>query len=480
MARTCSTRLIINYTDSQNDYQTNGITFVQRAARAIVGEPIPQTLDRTWITTKAGAGIYAAYSAQVGGVPSTNANELKVRKEAALTIKLGDFVCLTYEDYDTTIIMRVERRKLDADRSQIVEFDLLADGYFSEITAYLPDHPPRPPAVIAEPQPPLYAQMIELPWPLASDALNRQAPQLAPLVARASALDVRLLIYSSDDQATYNKVAHTHAFAVYGTLAADYGLTYLLDDSGTGMLIELPGPDGSGAIATTDEIGRLAMELLIFCEDEILSYREMQIVSTTRVALLGLRRACYDTLAADHPAETAVLIIAAADLQAFTAASYAKNAEVYLKPATGFPGAVLDLSDAPELDLTLINRTARPLPPLNLRVNGSGNNPTFQAGIDVAIRWDIASWRRHDFWDSWEESYTDAKLTHKLRITDTSGTTLYRKVVIDSGVNGYTYAASDLAADFGGSAPASFQVQVYARRRGIRSATCLFQNVTRS
>ena len=429
--------LIINYTDSQNDYQTNGITFVQRDARAVVGEPLPQTMDRSWITTKVGAGIYAAYVAQISGLPKVNANELKVRKEAALTIKVGDFVRLTYADYLITIIMRVERRKTEADRAQVVEFDLVADGYFAEITPYVADHPPRPPAVIAQPQTPLYSRMIELPWPLASNTLDRQAPQLVPLVARASALGVRLRVYSSDDNTTYSQVARTGAFAVYGTLAANYGLTSLLDDSAGGMLIDLPGPDGSDALGTTDETGRLTMMLLIFCEDEILSYRDVQIVSPTRVRLIGLRRVCYDTLAATHALETPVLIVAADDLRAFTNASYAKNAEVFLKPVTGFPGAVLDLSDSPVIELMLINRTARPLAPLNLRVNHSSDNPTFQAGADVLIEWDAASWRRHAFWDSWEEPYTDPKLTHKLRIVDANGT-LYRKVSIDSGVSSYT------------------------------------------
>ena len=394
-------------------------------------------------------------------------------------VEVGDFVRLTYAAWSTTIIMRVERRKVDADRAQVVEFDLVADGYFAEITTYVPDHPPRPPAVLAEPQPPLYARVIELPWPLANPALDRQAPQLAPLVARASALDVRLRIYSSADNTTYDQVARTANFAVYGTLAADYGLSNLLDDSATGMLVNLPGPDGSDALATTDEVGRLTMTLLVFCEDEILSYRDVQVVSATQVRLLGLRRACYDTLAATHVAETPLVVLAAADLRAFTDASYQKNVEVFLKPATGFPGAVLDLSDAPEIDLTLINRTARPLPPLNLRVNGVGNNPTFRSGADVLVEWDPASWRRHSFWDSWEEVYSDAKLSHKLRIVDFGGV-LHRKVSVAAGVSSYTYASADLAADFGGNPPTTFQVQLYARRRGIRSAGYLFQNVTQS
>ena len=297
-------------------------------------------------------------------------------------------------------------------------------------------------------------------------------------MARASGFDTRLRLYSSNDSETYRQVTRTANFAVYGTLAANYGLTNLLDDSGVGLLLDLPGPDGSDALATTDEIGRLTMTLLVFVEDEILSYRDVQIVSPTRVRLLGLRRACYDTLAAVHAAQTAVLILASDDLKPFTSADYQKNAEVFLKAATAMSGTALDLSDAPEIDLTLINRTARPLPPLNLRVNGAGNQPTFRAGADVLIEWDAASWRRHGFWDSWDEPYNDPKLTHKLRIVDLGGT-LRRKVNVATGQSNYTYAAADLAADFGGSAPASFQVQLYARRRGIRSATYLLQNITK-
>ncbi len=476
--REVSNEFVVNFTDSANDYQSNGLTFVNLAARRITGDPLPTTLDRPWITTAAAAGSYGAYYVQVHGNPTTAASGLKVRKDSALGIVPGNFVRLTYANWNTTIIMRVERRKVDADRAQIVELDLVADGYFADITAYVADKPAKPASVIVEPEPPLYAAIIELPWPLANPALDRQAPQLAALVARASGLDVRLRIYSSDDGTTYDQVARTANFAVYGTLAAAYGLTNLLDDSAGGMLIDLPGPDGPDTVPSTDEVGRLAMELLLFCDGEILSYRDVDLVTATRVRLTGLRRACYDTVAVAHALNAPVLIIAADDLRPFTSASYGKNSVEYLKAATGTATASLDLSDAPEIDLTLINRTARPLEPLNLRVNGVGANPTYAAGANVLIEWDAASWRRHAFWDSWEEVYADPKLFHKVRIVD-GNNVLRRKITVAAGVSSYNYAAADLAADFGGSAPATFQVQVYSRRRGIRSASYLFQNVTR-
>ncbi len=468
--------ITVNYTDRDNDFADNSELFIDQANRRIVGEPLTTSLDRPWVTKRDYALQMATYAARLQSVPWMEAKDINIRKEAGAGIEPGDFVRLTYADYLETTIARVISRKVESDRSQAVQLSLRADGYYSNILPYTPDYPPRPDEPEISPLPPLYQRFIELPFPLVPSGADKSQPHLAPLIARASGLDVRMLVYSSEDGETYDEVTHSRKFCIYGTLAAPVGLKRTLDDDGAGMLVTFPGPDGPLDLEVTNEHGREKMRLLVFVDDEIIAYQDAQIVSPTQARLVGLRRGCYDTVTALHNAGAEVAIIPRKNLKAFTDESYDRGDTIRFKVATTTAKATLDLAESAEVDVVLVNRTARPLPPINLKINDDGTSPTYSAGADVVIAWKAASWRRHGFFESWEDVYYDDKLSHKVKMLTAAGVVV-RKINVDPGANSATYAAADLAADFGGH-PATFRVQVFGRRRGLKSLAWLEQTVT--
>ncbi len=468
----------VKYNDQLSDFQDNSYLFIDAGNRRVVGEPLPTQLDRSFITKTALAMKTGAYAARLQSVPWVVAKEIHVRKEAAAGIEPGAFVRLTYSDYAETLVMRVMSRKVEADRSQSVQFELRADGYYNEILPYTPDVPPQPDVPLVYPQPPLFQRILEVPLGLIPVRDDQNKPQLTALVSRGSGLDIRFRVYSSEDNTTYDEDHHSRLFCTSGTLAAPLALGTTLDDGAGGILINFPGVDNGLDLETTSEPGRLKMRLLVFVEDEIIAYRNVVIVGPTQARLVGLRRGCYDTLMAAHAAGSAVAIIRRRDMRLWTDASYERNALVYLKIGTDTAMASLDLAQVNNTSITLTNRTACPLAPINLRINGVGVAPTYAAGANLLIEWDAASWRRHEFWASWDEAYSDPKLFHKVKILTADGVTTLRKVNLNPGVSSYTYASADLLADFGGSVPASFRVQVLSRRRGLRSIFHLEQIVS--
>ena len=478
--RDTANEIFVKFTDRDNSFTTNSETFIELANRRVAnGEPLPLSLDRPWFTRDYQAAKAAAYAARLRGVPWLTA-KIQIRKEAAAGLLPGAFVRLTYADYDTTIIVRILSRKVAEDRSQAVEFEVRADGYYNEIVPYVADRPPVGDVPGISPQVALFSQVFELPFGLARSSTDRTLPQLAGLVARAGGLEVKWLLYGSDDAGVnYDEVAHSRRFALSGTLAADYPATETLDDGSGGLLIDLVGPDGPADLAATNERGRLRLRLLVFAGSEIMAYREAVLISTTRVRLLGLRRGCYDTEAAAHLAGDPVAIIARRDLRDFTDPVFAAGDAIDFKVATATAAATLDLALPPAQSLTLLNRTARPLPPLNVRVNGqTGPASTYSTGSDILIEWDIANWRRHAFWDSWDSAFADDQLKHKIRVRAAAGSPVLRRIKVAPGLAVATYANADLLADFGAE-PASFYLEIFARRRGQLSLHGIPQTLTK-
>ncbi len=465
--RETKNEFLVKYNDQSSDFQDNSTMVIDQANRRVVGEPLPTTLDRPWITKTALAIQSGIYAARLQSVPWVVAKDIHIRKEAAFGIEPGSFVRLTYADYLETIIMRVMSRKVEADRSQEVQFELRADGYFNEIVVYTPDLPPAPDRPVIVPLAPSFQRILELPYGLVPARDDHTKPQLVALVARASGLDVRYRVFTSEDNTTYDQEFRSRTFCTYGTLDAAVPLTNTLDD-GAGILIHFPGPDGGLDLETTGEAGRLKMRMLAFIEDEIIAYRDVQIVSANQARLVGLRRGCYDTLIATHAVGAPVAIIPRRDLHIWTDATYETGADIFLKVATATAQATLDLGDVAATEMILTNRTALPLPPINLRINGDGLAPRFTGGSDVHISWDAASWQRHSFFASWDDAYLDDKLLHKLKIAGPDGTTV-RTVKLAAGVYSYTYAAADIVADLGPAPPASLTAKVFSLRRGMRS-----------
>lgn len=477
--RSTANEVNVTFTDRAQKFQSDSEPWRDLAnLRMLGGEPRPLNLERPWITRRAQAQQTAAYAGRLNSVVWVS-GKISVRKDAAVGLAEGSFIRLTYADYPTTLIMRVTSRKVTTKRTQTVELGLRSDGYYNDLLPYTPARPPLPDAEVISPLAPLAQRIVELPAPLVPGGSGaREHPHLAALVARASAMDVRARVYSSEDEIAYDEAVVTDRFAVAGTLAADYPLTPVLDNGADGMLITLPGPDTATAMVQTTQRGLERMRLLVFVGDEILSYRDATMVSGG-VRLNGLRRACYDTARSAHPAFTPVLIIRRRDLAAFTASTYAQNDTVHFKVATSTAAATLDLSEVDPANVTLVNRTARPLAPINLRVNGSAASPTYSAGGSLLVEWDAASWARHEFWASWEQAYSDDKLHHRVRLCTDAGDGLigFR---CGSGVSSYAITNAQLLSAFGGSEPSALLIQVFSRRRGHRSITALELRVTKS
>ncbi len=378
--RNTNNEINVSFTDRDQDYETDSEPWRELAnLQTVGGEPLTLNLDRTWFTKRSQAQKAAAHAGRMKSVPWVT-SKIVVRKESATRLLPGKFLRLTYADYNTRLIMRVLSRKTSVKHTQQVELELRADGYYGDLLPYTPDRPPESDVPIIEPLSPLALKFLELPHDLAGG----RHPHLAPLVARASAMDVGFRVYSTEDGISFDEVAVTDRFAVSGVLATDYPVTTILDDSAEGMVVNLPGPDGAASLETTNVRGWQKQRLLVFVEDEII-----------------------------------------------------------------------------------------------LRVNGDGAAPVYAPGGDLLVEWDMASWLRHDFWQSWDQPYAEDKLHHRVRLCTDAGSTLigFR---CGAQVSSYTVTNAQLQAAFGGTEPDALRIRVFSRFRGQRSRYMLELRVLKS
>jgi hypothetical protein len=316
-------------------------------------------------------------------------------------------------------------------------------------------------------------RIVELPWPL----VRRQLPTLAPLYARSDQITGTIALWSSRDGETYEQQAIGAArYSVLGKVAADYPAETPLIDETVGMLVNWSGADRVEGVTDDDAA---ALTWLAFVGDEIISVRDINIVSPIQVRLTGHRRGVCGTPRQAFPAGTNILFIRRDQLAQFSDPfRYRFGTSWWWKIQPVFFNRFLPLDECLPLPaaMTLQAVTCRPASHVNLRVNGASANATFTWGDDIAVAWDLADWRAEAFWMLFSTPFAPRDIGSKISVV-AADDRVVRSVLLEPGISTWTYTAAAVAADFG-APPASFRVRVSALWDGFESARFQEVNVT--
>lgn len=257
--------------------------------------------------------------------------------------------------------------------------------------------------------------------------------------------------------ASYEFLAEHNRFARHGALGEDYAATTDRLDQSVGLLITLDNAD-----ITLDDLtltDAQADRLLLFVDDEIISVSGVTLVGAGQYRVYGIRGR-YDTRPQAHSTGAEAWLIERARLGQLTDATFTYLATINLKLQPSRLGNALDLADATAVELTLGNRVAKPLAPLNLAHAGDGHIPFYTTGQDLTLTWDLASAERGGFWSLWGNPVAAGLPYVVLKFYTTAGV-LKETVETAAAAESHTYTNAALVSAFGSEQ--SVVVRAYAR-----------------
>jgi len=470
----------VSFTNRDQYFYTDSEIWRDLANLAIVGEPITEQKDMPWITYRDLALRYASNYGRLNSVPSLKGT-LVVRKSSLYGLgglqkfAPGNFIRLTYQDYGFDLVMRVTAMRWPEDRAQTVEIDVFTDQYGDAITEYTPEAIPENESNEIDVVPATLLRIIEVPAALRGNRLPNH-PHVLPLLARPNQYSTLYRVYSSERGGPYRKVGQNTVFCRVGTLAADY-LTngFSVDPGATGMVLNIAGTD-TDFLSTTDN-GYERGDLLIFLDDEILTYETATYITPSQVRLTNIARGQYDTLMANHYAGATAYIVQSELVHTISHRTYAVGDTISFKIAPSTGKYQVPLNEVTPIVITLTGKSIAPRSPTNLLANGVGIAPTYSSGSNVVISWQPTDFFRPEFWQCWDE-HIQLRTIYRVAIYDNTFSHLKRRSRTPIYSGSWTYTSAQRLADFGGSEPRSFGVRVVARLRGVPSNQYLQMTVT--
>ena len=228
----------------------------------------------------------------------------------------------------------------------------------------------------------IQVDVVEAPYVLAGDTVK-----VIPLGAKALGTELGYYLYMSiDGGASYQKVATIPAFALYGTLVEPYSAdTYRIDEQTDGMLVDfdLARTEDLGAIQSITRSQMISGQNVALVGNEIITFKDVTPVTSTRFRVIGIFRGRYDTQRQDHSAGTAFWYVG----DAFNLAAHAEliigaSRKFKLLPYTTKRAG--DISEASVVAVTIAGRGQKPHRPGNLMVNGSSVG---RYSTDIVLTW---------------------------------------------------------------------------------------------
>lgn len=262
----------------------------------------------------------------------------------------------------------------------------------------------------------------------------------------------------------YDQIGDMNRFAVHGTLAADYPATTDLIDLSVGFLVDLT--------VNTDSLESPSLDnafndtLLAFVGGEIISVAEVELVSTSRYRVWGIRGR-YDTHALAHLEDEPVFIMASAALKRLTHASFLRGSRHAFKLQPKVLSRALGLDEVDPVGYTITDRVHAPRCPANLMCAGDGRAPHLSYGDDAELSWTLTESAPRDFWGRWgNAAVVNAQTIVEIR--DSADDLVRTLPMTAAGATTATYDQADRVADFGIYLTA-FKVRIYAYENGLRS-----------
>ena len=247
-------------------------------------------------------------------------------------------------------------------------------------------------------------------------------------------------------------------------------------DETVGILVNWSGDDRVESVSDADAG---AHTLLAFVDNEILSIRDVTILTATQVRLTGHRRGIGGTPRETHAAGAAVLFLRRDQLRPFSDAfRYRCGTTWRWKMQPVWFNRYLPLDQCHPLpNPTLIQAaTCQPVPHVNLSVNGAMQNAVCTWGSDINVAWDLADWRAEAFWSLFSAPFVPREIGSLIQVLDATGA-LVRRVVLGVGVSTWTYTSAAQSVDAvqhpaWATPPASFKLRLFSLWDGYASSAC--------
>lgn len=224
----------------------------------------------------------------------------------------------------------------------------------------------------------------EAPYSLAGDAT-----MVVPLAAKEVGTENGFYLYMSiDGGSSYSRIATLNYFNLYGTLAAAYSSdTYKIDEQSDGILVDfdVANVEDLDDIQSVTRVQMISgLNNLAILDDEIISFKDVTPVTTTRLKLEGIFRGRFDTDPADHAIGAPFWFLGSTRFEPIAHSELTIGSTKYFKLLPFTTKRSGDISEASAVSHVIEGRGQEPKKPGNLKANGSF---TGRYSTDVALTW---------------------------------------------------------------------------------------------
>ena len=403
-----------NFTNRDNDFQTEPATGESGANRQITGSPKVKTLDRPWITRQRYAAVLAVVTASRLGLPEGKGT-LLLRRSRAADLRAGDVFRWSHGHYSlcnllcrATEVSRRSPARPEIEVSFTVDRGIL-NALFAEPALV------DPPAELELALEKIEDQAaMEMPFIMEGGSRNTRSERLLFLAARPNSVTSNWILNRSNG-GTYTPErirgwpgAGPNGYVFHGTLHADYPVTDLVD-ADLGMVINLDNADtdlSASGLADQTLAHAVTNEWMVWINDgaagagpteeavatsygELLSVYAAELLASGRYRLKAIRGR-FDTGRVAHTAGAECWLFrpVTAYPNDWDFRVLAMSSNFKLQPVVLGERLDLDLADA--LPVTRTTRCLAPLGPANLKGNGE-LRPSLSGGMDLVLTWDNVS-----------------------------------------------------------------------------------------
>lgn len=447
----------VEYINRDNKFKEDLAVGYDLANRQQLGEVRSKSMDREWITRPLVAAIMAEVAVTDGGIPRPE-GQIKIKASSLGSLDVGDLFRFSYPHAN---ICNAVCRCMGIDRNKpgepIAEIDFRIERPELTSAAREPSLPEIPEEKYYEPEVLTYSRIYEVPF---LPGVQPQ-PAFAALMARPNPVTTGANIHFQLPSGSYGLLDTASRFAKYGTLDAVYSAGPLIGDEGFTVTLS-----GNDTTLTTGETLSDATDLITVAliGNELIAVYDATLVSAGKYTLKTIRGR-FQTPIADHAAGAEVWIFNLRRVPTWPNPSSQSTQTYKLQPFISSERIAVNLADVTAQTVSNTSRHFRPLPPENLKVNGSRNVPTYSTGDDIVVTWSDTISTFIPFFDRWPTVTTGLPKTVIKLYWNEEDRTLY-EFVIDPLTETYTIPNATLQAAFESAEPATFYVRVYHQKDG--------------
>lgn len=355
----------VNYLDRSQNYKGMPAQAQDLANMRTQGEVISITLTFKGITTAALADRVA--NRELLALSTALAKADLIVNRTAYAFAPGDLFVLRWDPLGITqIVVRVVKSAIGLPNANRIRISVIQDIFQLGQSTFMVGGGTQWTDPIASPQPVTVQTLMEMPYFFNKDESTASYMVCAQRPNRGCATFEVWKKLRAEDEAAYQLLETCLAYTPVGELAATYGLTSGVDESGTMVL--LGGSEVSLLGSSSSDAIRQGANLGFFDNGEFFAFRDFRPNQDGTFTLVGVWRGLFDTVPSVHPAGERVWFFtygASSPDETTT-----QDAQINVKNLPFGPRGSVSLSAATALACTMSGRNKKPYPPGNVRLNG--------------------------------------------------------------------------------------------------------------